>query len=75
MILQGLKPRNFKRLNKFKARWVAEPSSVLWSLRTTLFTNKRRIPLRSTSVRTPHLFHHGIPKVFVTPQSKGITSV
>jgi hypothetical protein len=29
MILQGLKPRIFKRLEKFKARWVAELPSVL----------------------------------------------
>jgi hypothetical protein len=35
MILQGLKPRIFKRLDKFQARWVAELPSVLWSLRTT----------------------------------------
>jgi hypothetical protein len=35
MILQGLKPRIFKRLEKFRARWVAELPSVLWSLRTT----------------------------------------
>jgi hypothetical protein len=34
MILQGLKPRIFKRLDKFRARWVAELPSVLWSLRT-----------------------------------------
>jgi hypothetical protein len=40
-----------------------------------LLTDKIRIPLRSASVRTPHLFHHGIPKVLVNPQSKGITSV
>jgi hypothetical protein len=39
-----------------------------------LLMDKRRIPLRSASVRTPHLFHHGIPKVLVNPQSKGITS-
>jgi hypothetical protein len=42
---------------------------------TWLLTDKRRIPLRSASVRTPHLFHHGIPKVLVNPQSKGNTSV
>jgi hypothetical protein len=42
---------------------------------TYLLTDKRRIPLRSASVRTPHLFHHGIPKVLVNPRSKGITSV
>jgi transposase InsO family protein len=35
MILQGLKPRIFKQLEKFQARWVAELPSVLWSLRTT----------------------------------------
>jgi hypothetical protein len=41
----------------------------------TLLTDKRHIPLRSASVRTPLLFHHGIPKVLVNPRSKGITSV
>jgi hypothetical protein len=35
MFIQGLKPRIFKRLDKFRARWVAELPSVLWSLRTT----------------------------------------
>jgi transposase InsO family protein len=35
MILQGLKLRIFKRLDKFRARWVVELPSVLWSLRTT----------------------------------------
>jgi hypothetical protein len=35
MILRGLKPRIFKRLDKFRARWVAELPSVLWSIRTT----------------------------------------
>jgi hypothetical protein len=35
MILQGLKPRIFNRLNKFGHRWVTELSAVLWSLRTT----------------------------------------
>jgi hypothetical protein len=39
-----------------------------------VLTDKRRIPLRSASVRTPHLFHHGIPEVLVNPRSKGITS-
>jgi hypothetical protein len=40
-----------------------------------LLMDKRRIPLRSASVRTPHLFHHGIPKVLVNTRSKRITSV
>jgi hypothetical protein len=35
LILQGLKPHIFKRLEIFKERWVAELPSVLWSLRTT----------------------------------------
>ena len=35
MVLQGLKPRIFNRLNKFGRRWVAELPTVLWSLRTT----------------------------------------
>jgi hypothetical protein len=35
MILQGLKPRIFNRLNKFGKRWLAELPSVIWSLRTT----------------------------------------
>jgi hypothetical protein len=36
MILQGLKPRIFNRLNKFDRRWLDELPSVIWSLRTTL---------------------------------------
>jgi hypothetical protein len=40
-----------------------------------VLTDKRRIPLRFASVRTPHLSHHEIPKVLVNPRSKGITSV
>ncbi|XP_066344336.1 uncharacterized protein [Miscanthus floridulus] len=35
MVLQGLKPRIFNRLNKFGGRWVAELPTVLWSLRTS----------------------------------------
>jgi hypothetical protein len=35
MILQGLKPRIFNRLNKFGRRWLTELPSVIWSLRTT----------------------------------------
>jgi hypothetical protein len=35
MILQGLKPRIFKRLNKSGRKWLQELSSVVWSLRTT----------------------------------------
>ena len=35
MVLQGLKPRIFNRLNKFGRRWVAQLPTVLWSLRMT----------------------------------------
>ena len=35
MVLQGLKPSIFNRLNKFGARWVADVPAVLWSLRMT----------------------------------------
>jgi hypothetical protein len=51
---------------RFRLRGVCCDAPVL--------TDKRRIPLRSASVRTPHLFHHEIPKVLVNPRSKGITS-
>jgi hypothetical protein len=34
MVLQGLKPRIFDKLNKHDKRWAAELPSVLWSLRT-----------------------------------------
>jgi len=35
MVLQGLKPRIYNRLNKFGGRWAAKPPAVLWSLRMT----------------------------------------
>ena len=35
MVLQGLKPRIFDRLNKYAERWDAEVPVILWSLRTT----------------------------------------
>jgi hypothetical protein len=57
MILQGLNPRIFKRLDKFRARWVVELSSVLWSLRTT--------PSRATGF-TPFFMVHGSEVVLPT---------
>jgi hypothetical protein len=36
MVLQGLKPRIFDKLNKHGKKWAAELPSVLWSLRTML---------------------------------------
>jgi len=35
MILHGLKPRIFNRLNKFGKRWLKELPAVVWSLRTS----------------------------------------
>jgi IS30 family transposase len=35
MILQGLKPRIFDRLNPYAGKWVKELPSVLWALHTT----------------------------------------
>jgi hypothetical protein len=35
MILQGLKPRIFNRLNKFGRKWLAKLPLVIWSLRRT----------------------------------------
>jgi hypothetical protein len=35
MILQGLKPRIFDRLNKSGRKWLQELSLVIWSLKTT----------------------------------------
>jgi transposase InsO family protein len=57
MILQGLKPRIFKRPDKFRARWVAKLSSVLWSLRTT--------PSRATGFM-PFFMVHGSEAVLPT---------
>ena len=35
MVLQGLKPHIFDRLNKYARRWVTEVLAILWSLRIT----------------------------------------
>jgi hypothetical protein len=35
MILQGLKPRIFDRLNKSGRKWLQVLPSIIWSLRTT----------------------------------------
>jgi transposase InsO family protein len=35
MILQGLKPKMFDRLNKSGRKWLQELPAVVWSLRTT----------------------------------------
>jgi hypothetical protein len=62
MILQGLKPWIFKRLEKFRARWVAKLTSVLWSLRTT--------PCRATGF-APFFMVHGSEAVLPTDINYG----
>ena len=57
MVLQGLKPRIFNRLNKFAGRWVAELPVVLWSLRTT--------PSRATGY-TPFFMVYGSEAILPT---------
>jgi hypothetical protein len=62
MILQGLKPRIFDRLNKHGKKWVAELPSVLWSLRTT--------PSRATGF-TPFFLVYGAEAVLPTDLEYG----
>jgi len=62
MVLQGLKPRIFNRLNKFGVRWVAELPSVLWSLRTT--------PSRATGY-TPFFMVYGSEAILPTDLDYG----
>ena len=66
MLLQGLKPRIFNRLNKFSARWVTELPVVLWSLRTT--------PSRATGY-TPFFMVYDAEAVLPTDLDYGATSV
>ena len=62
MLLQGLKPRIFNRLNKFGARWLAELPAVLWSLRTT--------PSRATGY-TPFFMIYGSEAILPTDLDYG----
>ena len=57
MVLQGLKPWIFNRLNKFGARWVTELPAVLWSLRIT--------PSRATGY-TPFFMVYGSKVILPT---------
>jgi transposase InsO family protein len=49
MILQGLKPRIFDRLNKSGRKWLQELPAVVWSLKTT--------PSRATGFTSFFLVH------------------
>ena len=62
MILQGLKPRIFNKLNKFGRRWLTELPSVIWSLRTT--------PSRATGF-TPFFLVYGTEAILPTDLEYG----
>ena len=62
MILQGLKPRIFNKLNKFGRRWLTELPSVIWSLRTT--------PSRATSF-SPFFLVYGTEAILPTDLEYG----
>ena len=62
MILQGLKPRIFNKLNKFDRRWLTELPSVIWSLRTT--------PSRATGF-TPFFLVNGAEAILPTDLEYG----
>jgi hypothetical protein len=62
MILQGLKPRIFDRLNKSGRKWLQELPSVVWSLRTT--------PSRATGF-TPFFLVYGAEVVLPTDLEYG----
>jgi transposase InsO family protein len=57
MILQGLKPKIFDRLNKSDRKWLQELPAVVWSLRTT--------PSRATGF-TPFFLVHGAEAILPT---------
>jgi len=62
MILQGLKPRIFNKLNKFGRKWLTELPSVIWSLRTT--------PSRATGF-TPFFLVYGAEAILPTDLEYG----
>jgi transposase InsO family protein len=62
MILQGLKPRIFDRLNKSDRKWLQELPTVVWSLRTT--------PSRATGF-TPFFLVYGSEAVLPTDLEYG----
>jgi hypothetical protein len=66
MILQGLKPRIFNRLNKFDRRWVTKLPVVLWSLRMTLSRVTGFMPLfmvYESEAILPTDLEYGAPRV------------
>ena len=66
MLIQGLKPRIFNRLNKFGTRWVTELPTVLWSLRTTPSRATGYKPffmVYGSEVVLPTDLNHGAPRI------------
>jgi hypothetical protein len=66
LILQGLKPRIFGRLNKSGQKWLQELPLVVWSLRTT--------PSRATGF-TPFFLVYGAEAVLPTDLEYGSPKV
>jgi hypothetical protein len=62
MILQGLEPRIFDRLNKSGRKWLQELSAVVWSVRTT--------PSRATG-STPFFLVYGAEAILPTDLEYG----
>ena len=62
MILPGLKPRIFNKLNRFGRRWLMELPSVIWSLRMT--------PSRATGF-TPFFLVYGVEAILPTDLEYG----
>jgi hypothetical protein len=62
MILQGLKPKIFDRLNKSGRKWLQELPAVVWSLRTT--------PSRATGF-TPFFLVYGAEAILPTDLEYG----
>ena len=66
MVLQGLKPRIFNRLNKFGACWVVELPAMLWSLSTN--------PSRATDYM-PFFMVYGSKAVLPTDLDYGVPKI
>jgi transposase InsO family protein len=66
MILQGLKPRIFDRLNKSGRKWLQELPAVVWSLRST--------PSRATGF-TPFFLVYGAEAILPTDLEYGLPRV
>jgi hypothetical protein len=62
MILQGLKPSIFDRLNKSSRKWLQELPAIVWSVRTT--------PSRATGF-TPFFLVYGAKAILPTDLEYG----